>query len=162
MSVRPLQPIDIRPLSEALALLPLMQRYSRPAGAIAESLDCALTRGDGLLVFDDGNGAQGLSWFLLSGTFALGGYLRLMAVSPYAHRKGIGSALLVAYEAAVAAQSRHTFLLCSDFNVGAQRFYERHRYSQVGRLPSFVVAGVDELIYWKRLPNPAGGAKEHV
>ncbi|MBM4259382.1 MAG: GNAT family N-acetyltransferase [Deltaproteobacteria bacterium] len=151
MSARSLQPADIRPLSEALALLPLMQRYNRPANAIAESLESALARGDGLLVFDDGNGAQGLSWFLFSGTFGLGGYLRLMAVSPYAHRKGIGSELLIAYEAAVATQSRHTFLLCSDFNVDAQRFYERHGYVQVGRLPSLVVFGVDELVYWKRL-----------
>ena len=153
MSVRPLQPADIPPLSVALALLPLMQRYNRPASAIVESLDSALTRGDGLLVYDDGNGAQGLSWFLSSGTFGLGGYLRLMAVSPYTHRKGVGSALLKAYEAAVATQSRHTFLLCSDFNVDAQRFYERHGYSQVGRLPNLVVSGVDELIYWKRLSN---------
>jgi GNAT superfamily N-acetyltransferase len=152
MSVRPLQQTDIHPLSEALALLPLMQRYNRPASAIAESLESALVRGDGLLVFDAGDGAQGLSWFLYAGTFGLGGYLRLMAVSPYAHRKGIGSALLAAYEDAVATQSRHTFLLCSDFNIDAQRFYERHGYSQVGRLPSLVVTGVDELIYWKRLP----------
>jgi GNAT superfamily N-acetyltransferase len=151
MSVRPLQQTDIHLLSEALALLPLMQRYQRPASAIAESLDSARMRGDGLLVFDAGDGAQGLSWFLHAGTFGLGGYLRLMAVSPYAHGKGIGSALLVAYEGAVATQSRHTFLLCSDFNIDAQRFYERHGYSQVGRLPSLVVAGVDELIYWKRL-----------
>ena len=153
MSVRPLLSSDIRPLSEALALLPLMQRYNRPASAIAESLDSALVRGDGLLVFDGGNGAQGLAWFLFSGTFGLGGYLRLMAVSPYVHRSGLGSALLMAYEAAVATQSRHTFLLCSDFNIDAQRFYQRHGYSQVGRLPSLVVTGVDELIYWKRLSN---------
>ena len=151
MSVRPLQPIDIRPLSEALALLPLMQRYNRSAHVIAESLESAHARGDSLLVFDDGSGAQGLSWFLFSGTLGLGGYLRLMAVSPSAHRKGIGAELLTAYEAAVATQSRHTFLLCSDFNVEAQRFYERHGYSQVGRLPSLVVTGVDELLYWKRL-----------
>lgn len=153
MSVRPLQSADIRPLSAALALLPLMQRYNRPASAIAESLEGALTRGDGLLVFDDSGGAQGLSWFLFSGTFALGGYLRLMAVSPHTHRKGIGSALLSAYEAAVATQSRHTFLLCSDFNIDAQRFYARHGYAQVGRLPNLVIPGVDELIYWKRLSN---------
>jgi len=151
MSVRPLQSQDVHPLSEALALLPLMQRYNRPASTIAESLASALARGDGLIVFDAGDGAQGLSWFLHSGTFGLGGYLRLMAVSPYALHKGIGSALLTAYEGAVATQSRHTFLLCSDFNIDAQRFYERHGYSQVGRLPSLVVAGVDELIYWKRL-----------
>ena len=151
MSVRPLQLTDIRPLSTTLALLPLMQRYNRPASAIAESLESALARGDGLLVFDNGDGALGLSWFLFSGTFGLGGYLRLMAVSPHTHGKGIGSALLTAYETAVATQSRHTFLLCSDFNVDAQRFYERHGYSQIGRLPSLVVAEVDELIYWKRL-----------
>ena len=32
-----------------------------------------------------------------------------------------------------------------------QRFYQRHGYAQVGALPSLVVDGIDELIYWKRL-----------
>jgi ribosomal-protein-alanine N-acetyltransferase len=42
-------------------------------------------------------------------------------------------------------------LLCSDFNTEAQRFYRRAGYEQVGALPDYVVPGVAELIFRKRL-----------
>ncbi len=39
----------------------------------------------------------------------------------------------------------------SDFNAGAQRFYERHGYVRAGALDGLVLPGVAELLYWKRL-----------
>jgi GNAT superfamily N-acetyltransferase len=152
MSLRPLDAADIPGLAATLAQLPLMSRYHRTAEAIGADLTAALTRGDGLLVYDEGGGPRGLGWFFTSGTFGMGGYLRLIAVSPLAHGKGIGTALLAAYEKATAAASRHAFLLCSDFNVDAQRFYEGHGYVKVGALPKLVRPDIDEWIYWKRLP----------
>jgi len=41
--------------------------------------------------------------------------------------------------------------LCSDFNTDAQRYYEKHGYSRVGAIPDYVVPGITELIYRKRL-----------
>jgi hypothetical protein len=41
------------------------------------------------------------------------------------------------------------FLLVSAFNVGARRFYERHGYGLVGKLPGFALADVTELVLWK-------------
>ncbi len=64
---------------------------------------------------------------------------------------GAGTRLLRAFEAEVARESRHAFLLVSDFNQGAQRFYQRHGYARVGALPGLVLPDVAELIYWKRL-----------
>ena len=152
--IRPLSSTEIPALAAVLADLPLMLRYKRTAEALGRDLEKALGRGDGLLVWDDGSGAEGLCWYFASGTLGLGGYLRLIAVSPKTQSKGIGKALLGAFEAGVAKESRNAFLLVSSFNEDAQRFYERHGYLRVGTLPALVLADVDEHIYWKRIPSP--------
>lgn len=149
--VRALAPRDVGPLSTALAELPLLTRYGRNADALEADLRAALFRGDGLEVYDDGAGPEGLAWFLSSGTFAMGGYLKLLAVLPSATKKGRGSLLLSAFEDATQKKSRQAFLLVSDFNHVAQRFYERHGYARVGEIPALVLPDVQELVYWKRL-----------
>lgn len=142
---------DLAELAAGLARLPLMARYGRDAGRIEADLAAALGRGDGLLLAEAQGRPAGLAWFLREGTFAMGGYLKLMAVLPEAQARGVGRALLDAFEAEVAAASPHAFLLCSDFNVAAQRFYERHGWARVGALPGLVLADVAELVYWKRV-----------
>ncbi len=151
MSIRPLTPADVPALAASLATLPLLIRYGRTADAQARDWHDALTRGDTLLVHDDGSGPAGLAWFVPGGTLAVGGYLRLIAVRPDAQRRGIGAALLAAFEAGVRATSRHAFLLVSDFNTEAQRFYERHGYGRVGVLPGLIRADVGEVLFWKTL-----------
>jgi GNAT superfamily N-acetyltransferase len=151
MSIRPLALADVAPLAGELERLPLMARYGRDAARLAADLRAALARGEGLLVEEEDGRVRGLAWFLASGTFALGGYLRLIAVAPGATGGGVGAALLAAFEAEAAKASRHAFLLVSDFNDGAQRFYERHGYARVGAIPGLVLADVAELVYWRRL-----------
>lgn len=150
--VRPAAPADLPALAQALAPLPLMQRYGQTPERLHGSLTGALARGEGVLVYDDG-APRGLAWYLPTGTLGLGGYLRLLAVSPDAHGGGIGATLLDGYEAGVFASSAHAFLLVSDFNEAAQRFYERHGYRRVGALPGLVLPDVSELIYWKPRPR---------
>lgn len=161
MELRPAVATDVPALAEGLAALPLLQRYGRGAAHLERDLTAALGRGDGLLVaVAPGAPAEvarplGLAWFTHQGTLGLGGYLRLMAVLPGAQARGVGAALLGAFEAEVAARSAHGFLLCSDFNAPAQRFYERHGWQRCGALPGLVLPEVAELIYWKRLrPAP--------
>jgi len=151
VTIRPLRPADVSPLAAALAPLPLLERYGRGAAALAADLSSAMARGEGLLVAEEGGEPRGLAWFLRTGTLALGGYLRLLAVAPGNQGGGMGEALLAAFEAEVAAASRHAFLLVSDFNEGAQRFYERRGWVRCGALPGLVLSGVGELVYWKRL-----------
>jgi hypothetical protein len=55
------------------------------------------------------------------------------------------------FEAWLAESAGHGFLLCSDFNISAQAFYERHGWTRVGALPGLVLPDVAELVYWKRL-----------
>jgi ribosomal protein S18 acetylase RimI-like enzyme len=138
-------------LAAALAGVPLMVRYRRDAAALERALSAAHGRGEGLLVADGEGAMRGLAWFLREGTLGMGGYLRLIAMLPGAEGRGAGAALLAAFEADVAARSAHAFLLVSDFNDAAQRFYERHGYARVGALPGLVLPDVTELLYWKRL-----------
>lgn len=149
--VRPLAPEEIPALARGLAELPLMRSYGRTADQLTAAFAGALARGDGLLAAGEGGAPVGVAWFQTGGTLAMGGYLRLIAVLPTAQRRGAGAALLSAYEAETTRSSAHAFLLVSDFNAEAQRFYERHGYARVGVLPGLVRPEVDEVLYWKRL-----------
>ncbi len=149
--IRPLAPADVPALAAGLAELPLLARYGRSAARLEAALTAALGRGEHLLVAEEAGAVVGLAWFLTSGTLALGGYLRLIAVLGPDQRRGVGAALLSAYEAETSKVSGHAFLLVSASNAGAQRFYRRHGYSRVGTLPELVLPGEDEVMFWKRL-----------
>jgi GNAT superfamily N-acetyltransferase len=148
---RPLVASDVAAVAARLALVPLMQRYGRTEAKLAADLTAALHAGDRLVVEEDAGTARGLLWYLPAGTFAMGGYLKLIALFPGSTGKGIGKGLLAEFEAGVARAGKHAFLLVSDFNKDAQRFYEREGYSKVGVMPKLVLPDVDELVYWKRL-----------
>jgi len=151
MELRPAVTADVPALAAGLARLPLLVRYGRDATRLARDLEAALGRGDGLILAAEAGRPAGLVWFQRTGTLGLGGYLRLMAVFPEAQARGVGAALLGAFEVEVAASSAHGFLLCSDFNEAAQRFYERHGWVRCGALPGLVLPEVAELVFWKRL-----------
>jgi ribosomal protein S18 acetylase RimI-like enzyme len=93
----------------------------------------------------------GFLWLAMRGAFDASGYIRLIGVMPGQRSKGIGQKLLTAAEDLVRPAARDMFLLCSDFNVEAQHFYERNGYTQVGALLDYILMGVAELIYRKRL-----------
>ena len=159
-SIRVATTSDVHELAVSVSPLPLLARYGQTASRLEQALGAALVRGDGILVYDDGK-LRGFAWYLSSGTFGAGAYLKLLAVSPEAQRSGIGAALLCGYESAAFATSAHAFLLVSDFNLEAQRFYQRHGYRHVGALPAFVLPDVSELIYWKpRQPVVSQAARE--
>ena len=151
MKIRALTKDDVAPVAASLAALPLMQRYRRTEAALAADLTRALDEGQGLAVAEDGGARRGFLWFLRDRTLGMGGYLKLIALFAGETGKGTGRALLRHFEAEVAKSSRHAFLLVSDFNADAQRFYEREGYARVGALPKLVLPDVDEVVYWKRL-----------
>jgi ribosomal protein S18 acetylase RimI-like enzyme len=97
----------------------------------------------------DETGPVGVCWFLTRGTFGTGAYLRTLAIREDRHGSGLGAQLLAAYEAGCGDPPGGYFLLTSDFNEGAQRFYQRYGYRQVGALPDFAAPGVTERVFWK-------------
>jgi ribosomal protein S18 acetylase RimI-like enzyme len=147
--IRPATREDLAALATALAPLPLFQAYRLDASALTARFEGALERGEGLLLATGDRGPVGVCWFLTRGTFGTGAYLRTLAVSEAQQGSGLGARLLEAYEAGCGSPPGGYFLLTSDFNTGAQRFYQRHGYRQVGQLPDFAVPGVSELIFWK-------------
>ena len=150
-AVRAARADELPALALAVAPQPLLQRYEVTAARLGQLLVEAVGRGEPLLVAEADGVARGFAWFLRTGTFGGGGYLRLIALEPGREGGGIGAALLDAVERDVAAHARHLFLLVSDWNDRARRFYARRGYAEVGRLPGFVRADTDEIICWKRL-----------
>lgn len=154
--IRPMTPDDIPEVSRWVAAVPLWQRYQVRALHLVAQFAAALERGHILLAAD--RGAQdvgcGFVWCAPQGAFGRSAYLRLLGVKPGLEGMGIGAALLGEAERRAASVSREMFLLVSDFNVAAQRFYQRHDYRQVGAIPGYVLPDVAELIFWKRL-DPA-------
>lgn len=148
-SLRPVAPGDVPALARALALLPLFTAYKLDAPALEARFRGALERGEGLWLAEETGAPVGVCWFLRRGSFGTGAYLRTLAVAPGRHGGGLGARLLEAYERETADAPGGWFLLVSDFNDGAQRFYARHGYQEVGRLPGFAAPGVTERIFWK-------------
>jgi len=143
---------DLVSLGARLAPLPLFVAYGANAETLSRRWIEGQKKGEGLLVASGPEGLLGLCWFLKGGTFSTGAYLRTLAVVPQSHSRGVGAALLQAYEQACDEPAGGWFLLASDFNGGAHRFYARHGYAPVGRLPDFAKKGIVEHIYWKAPP----------
>jgi ribosomal protein S18 acetylase RimI-like enzyme len=153
MTLRELLRDEVDAIARAVADQPLLQRYGTTAEKLARGLAEAIERGDPVIAVEEGGVVHGFAWFLPTGTFAIGGYLRLIALVPGAEGRGLGAALLDEVERRVAARSRTLFLLVSHWNEGARRFYARRGYAEVGRLPGFVRDDTDEIVCMKRVTS---------
>jgi ribosomal protein S18 acetylase RimI-like enzyme len=149
--IRDALPGEERALADAVIAQPLLLRYQVTAAGLRRDLEAARAGGDGLIVAEEGGAPRGFAWFLYRGTFGPGGYLRLIALKPGSERRGLGAALLDEVERRVAAHSRTLFLLVSDWNQEARRFYAARGYREAGVLPAFVRPDTDEVICYKRL-----------
>jgi len=151
MIIRPAVSGDAPRIVDAVIDQPLLVRYGVTRAGFQRGLERAIASAaeERILVADDAHAVRGFAWYLPRGGLGMGGYLRLISTARGAESSGIGKRLLEAVEDSL--ELRQLFLLVSDFNEPAQRFYERAGYQQTGRLPSLVLAGVDELVYWKRL-----------
>lgn len=90
--------------------------------------------------------------FLLAAEYGMAGapYIASIGVAEGARGRGTGGELLRFVEERFANRG-HMFLLVSSFNEGAQKFYKKHGYENVGELKDYIVPGKSELIYHKRL-----------
>jgi len=149
-AIRPMCQSDIPFIARWVAATPLWQRYGVTESAFAQRLADGLARGAAIYIAERAGEVVGFIWIVERGAFNRGGYVQLIGVQPSARGNSVGRALMQFAEAQLFAQTREIFLLVSDFNTDAQRFYARLGYHQVGALPDYVVRGVSELIFWKK------------
>ncbi len=140
---------ELEPLAQALAPLPLFTAYGLTAQKLRDRFATALVKHEGLVVARVDGAPVGVCWYLHRGAFGSGAYLRTLALADGHRGAGLGVKLLAAYEEGSNSPPGGYFLLASDFNHGAHRFYERHGYRQVGALPDFAAPGIVERVYWK-------------
>lgn len=80
---------------------------------------------------------------------ALVGYLQLLCVAPGHRGRGVGRELMAFVEEKIFARYPNLFLMVSDFNADARRFYERLGYEPIGEIRDFLVAGRGEIVMRK-------------
>lgn len=153
LAIRPMELDDVPAVAAIMAGAELWQRYGVTVASAAQRLHRGLESAATIAVAEIDGRVAGFVWYVVEGAFQRSGYIMLFGVAPDAHGQGIGSALLAYAEKALFATSASIVLLVSDFNVAAQRFYQRRGYVQVGALPDYVKPGVSELIYYKRTPS---------
>lgn len=153
-TLRPLTAADVPSVAVWLSRLPLMQRYAYTEEKAVSGLNSALHSPDTWLLAACPAPDQpviGFAWVLERGVFGRAPYLRLLAVREDVHSAGVGSALLAAAEDHFRPTAKAFYLLVSDFNAAAQRFYARHGYEQIGEIRGFVLPEVVEFLLCKRL-----------
>jgi ribosomal protein S18 acetylase RimI-like enzyme len=142
---------DLPILAAWMVEAPLWKRYNLTIEKAVANFEAGLSRAEWLIVAESDHQTCGFAWAIPKGAFGRSPYLRLIGVHPDKAGAGIGAKLLDEIERMAAAVSDDLFLLVSDFNEGAQRFYERQGYQQIGAIPAYVVPDVTELIFRKRL-----------
>lgn len=147
--MRPLARTDIADIARWVAATPLWQRYGATEASVTERLANGLAGGATVFVAERASTVLGFVWLVERGAFNRSAYIQLIGVRAESRGGGVGRALMEFVEGQ--AQSREIFLLVSDFNLNAQRFYARLGYRQVGKLDDYVVQGVSELVFCKRV-----------
>ena len=88
-----------------------------------------------------------------NGCFRIFSYLAILAVKREYRNKGIGKALVDKFEDIGFKREEKVFILVSDFNQSAQKFYRKLGYKKVGNIPDLYKIGVSEnlLVKYKKL-----------
>lgn len=149
--VRPFRVEDAAACGAIVGATPLWADVGLDAARATAMLTTAAAAGDTLLVLDVDGTLTGFAWIDRGGAFGRSAYLRQIAVAPAARSAGLGARLLLAFETVAIMESPYAFLLVSETNHAARRFYERHGYSEVGRIPDYPKPSNLELLYRKVL-----------
>lgn len=153
IKIRSIEPDDVLPIAYWMSQVPLWQRYKLTVESITRQFQNAILEKALINVIEihEQEGVVGFAWYSRQGAFARSPYLKQIGTHPNYTGMGIGGQLLASVEADCRRFSDQLFLLVSDFNIDAQKFYKRNGYEHIGTIPNYVLPDVAELIYHKHL-----------
>jgi ribosomal protein S18 acetylase RimI-like enzyme len=151
--IRLIESDDISIIAHWMVNVPLWQRYGLTIEVVTRQFKQAILEEASIYVIEiEGQkDAVGFAWYSLVGAFGRSPYLKQIGIHPDFTGMGIGQQLLVSVEEDCKQFSDQLFLLVSDFNIEAQKFYKRQGYEHIGTIPNYVLPDVSEFIYHKRL-----------
>ena len=149
LELGPVPPNEAERLGNAFAAIDPWATYAYPASALASYLAGDEADGTRFLVRADGDVAGAVG---LQANWLRGPYIRFLGILPGFQGRGIGSGLLTWIEAQTrAANARNLWVVASQINVGAIRFYERHGFAQAAEFDGLAYDDRVEILMRKRL-----------
>lgn len=149
LCLAPFPASEANALGQAFAAMDPWASYGYPADAIASYLAGDERDGVRLVLRVDGEvaGALGLQTAWLRGP-----YIRFLAILPAYQGRGLGTAILTWIEdEARKAEQRNVWVIASQINTGAIRFYERHGFTQTAQLDGLAYDDRIEILMRKQL-----------
>lgn len=130
----------------------IYDRYFKGEDRLERSLRAAEEKGELYLATAPDGAIAGVMRVVMRGFCGLYPYLSLIGVKKDFRGERVGSFLMDRLEE-MSRQSgaKRVTLMVSDFNTGAQAFYNRRSYRLLGTLPDAVKPGIDERILMKEL-----------
>jgi len=154
-NIRPIELDDVPQIAQWMSTVPLWQRYNLTVDVATKQFNKAIDEQALIVVIeaDEQSDPVGFAWYSRKGAFARSPYLKQIGIHPNMTGMGIGGQLLTHVEDECKQFADQLFLLVSDFNTNAQKFYQRQGYEHIGTIPNYVLPDVAELLYHKRLCN---------
>jgi GNAT superfamily N-acetyltransferase len=149
LTLLPLPASQAEPLGTAFAAIDPWASYGYPAASISSYLAAEAPGDVRFLLQVDGAvaGAVGLQPIWLRGP-----YIRFLGILPTFQRHGVGSAIVAwIEEQARTQQQRNLWVVASQINTDALRFYERHGFAQVAIFDALAYDDRNEILLRKRL-----------
>jgi ribosomal protein S18 acetylase RimI-like enzyme len=146
-----LRPIASEDEANAIAAMMVTIDPWKTLGYAAGSLARGMTREDASLAR---YAIEPLGYVAIRYPWLRGSYLETIAIDPAHQGRGIGAAVLDWWERTSRAVAPNLWLLVSEFNAPARRFYARHGFVEIAPLTNLVKPGVAEVLLRKDTAAP--------
>lgn len=147
IEIRQMQEDDIASLANWVLEIPLWQRYKLNKKTLISNFQIALKNKEQIIIATIDKQVCGFAWLQPKGFLNRSPYLKMIGIKNDYQGLGLGQELISHLE----QDKTELFLLVSDFNTNAHKFYKKLGYKQIGTIPKYILDDVDELIFYKNL-----------